>query len=244
MLVGHFAVGLAAKRAWPSISLGTAVLAAMVADFLWCLFMLGGLEHIELRQGVRGAANYGNMYDVALSHSLLMTCVWGGAFAATYLLVTRDRRGAVLLGAVVASHWLLDVIAHRPDMPIAPGTSARYGLGLWASVPATLVIEGAMWVAALVVYVRATHASGRIALVAFWAAIPLLTVIWYHNIAGPPPPDVRTAPVGSLVLFTLVVAWAYWVDRRRPPRAASVVFVTTALATRTATAGTGTTKPR
>jgi hypothetical protein len=112
---------------------------------------------------------------------------------------------------------VLDVLSHRPDMPLAPGLSARFGLGLWTSIPATLLVEGGLWVAAIVVYSRATRPTGRAGILVFWAVIPLLTLIWYNNIAGPPPPDASSALFASLVLFGLVVLWAFWVNRLRPP---------------------------
>ena len=122
-------------------------------------------------------------------------------------------RAAWILAAAVVSHWMLDAIAHRPDMPFAPGVTARVGLGLWTSVPATVIVEGGFWVAALVFFVRTRSARRRMAPVVLWGVAALLTLAWYNNIAGPPPPNPRSAPVASLVFFTLIIAWAYWVDR-------------------------------
>ena len=69
MLVGHIAVGLAAKRITPRVSLGTTVLAAVLPDLLWCTFLLAGIEHVQLQPG-RGAANYLAASDIALSRSI------------------------------------------------------------------------------------------------------------------------------------------------------------------------------
>src|SRR5262245_2834388 len=116
MLVGHFAVGFIAKRFEPKISLGTLVLAPMVADFLWCIFMLAGIEHAQFKPG-RGAANYITITEIAISHSLLMNLIWGALFAAGFFLIRHNMRGAWILFAAVLSHWLLDFVSHRPDMP-------------------------------------------------------------------------------------------------------------------------------
>jgi hypothetical protein len=113
---------------------------------------------------------------------------------------------------------VLDVISHRPDMPLAPGLDVRLGLGLWTSVPAKIVIEGGFWLTTLLLYARATGARHRIGSIAFLGLPPLLTLVWFNNIAGPPPADPKTAPVGSLVFFTIVVAWAYGVERLRSTR--------------------------
>ena len=127
MLVGHLAVGLAAKRVEPKVSLGTFVLAAMLADLLSCVFMRAGLEHVQIQPG-KGAANYLAAVDMPLSHSLAMDAVWAAMFEAAYLLMRRDRRGAGILAAVVLSHWVLDFVSHRPDMALAPGLPGRFGL--------------------------------------------------------------------------------------------------------------------
>jgi hypothetical protein len=216
MLVGHFAIGLTAKRVEPKISLGTLVLAAMLADFLWCVFMLAGIEHVQFKPG-RGAANYLVASDIAWSHSLLTNAIWGAVFAAAYYWRRRYPRGAWILFAAVLSHWLLDVIAHRADMALAPGVPSYFGLGLWTSIPATLIVEGGFWLFAIIIYTRAAHPQKRAGAYAFWSVAALLTLIWYSNIAGPPP-DPHTMPVSSLILFTLVVAWAYWINQLRTAR--------------------------
>jgi hypothetical protein len=103
-------------------------------------------------------------------------------------------------------------------MPLAPGFSQRYGLGLWTSLPATLAVEGTIWVIALVVYVRAIRARKWSGLYQFWAMIAFVTLSWINNIAATPPPGSLTiAAIASLTFFTLLVAWAYWMDRVRQP---------------------------
>jgi membrane-bound metal-dependent hydrolase YbcI (DUF457 family) len=218
MHVGHFAVGLLAKRVEPKLSLGTLVLAAMLSDFLWAIFLFAGIEHVRFKPG-RGAANYADAYDIALSHSLLMDVVWGALLAAAYFLRRRYPRGALVLFIAVLSHWVLDVLAHRPDMSLAPGTDRFFGLGLWTSLPATIIVEGGFWLLAIILYARATRPKNRWGVYAFWSVVALLTLVWYNNITGPPPPSARVAGISSLIYFSLVVAWAYWMNRLRPAQA-------------------------
>jgi len=215
MFVGHLAVGFAAKRIEPRLSLGTTVLASMLPDLLWSGFMLAGIEHVEFKQAI-GAGNYFIASDIAFSHSLLMDAVWAALLALAYFLLRRYPRGAWVLFAAVLSHWVLDVIAHRSDMPLAPGVHKLLGLGLWTSIPATLTVEGGMWLAAIIVYVRATRSRNWGGTYVFWLVVALLTLAWYNNIAGPPPPDPSAAGISSLVFFSLTVAWAYWMNRLRP----------------------------
>jgi membrane-bound metal-dependent hydrolase YbcI (DUF457 family) len=192
-------------------------MAAMAADLLGCLFMIAGIEHVQFKSGM-GAANYLDASNIAMSHSLLMDAIWAALFAAVYFLGRRRARAAWVLFAVVVSHWVLDWVSHRPDMPLAPGSDERYGLGLWTSIPATLVVEGGLWLVAVVVYSRATHSEKRGSVFAFWGGVGLLTLAWYNNIAGPPPPNPQMAPVSSAVFFSLCVAWAYWMNRLRTAR--------------------------
>ena len=177
MFVGHYAVGLVLKRVQPEISLGTFVLAAMFPDFVWAVFLLLGIERVQLKPGI-GAENYFDPSNINIvwSHSLLMNVVWAALFAAVYWLWRRHGVGAWLLFATVLSHWLLDFVAHRPVMPLAPGAGTHVGLGLWTSVPATLIVEGGFWLAAIVVYLRATHPPNRTSIYVFWGVITLLTL--------------------------------------------------------------------
>jgi hypothetical protein len=215
MLVGHFAVGLAAKRIGPAISLGTLVLAAMLADLLWCILMFAGVEHVQFKPGI-GAANYFVASDIGISHSLLMDGLWAALLAAAYFLKRHSSRGAWVIFGVVLSHWLLDWISHRPDMPLVPGVHKYFGLGLWSSIPAALIVEGGFWVFAVIVYAHATHPKTRTGVYGYWIVAAILTLAWYNNLAGPPPGHPQMAPVTSFLFFSLAVAWAYWINRLRP----------------------------
>jgi hypothetical protein len=215
MLVGHFAVGLAAKRIQPAISVGTLVLASMLADLLWCIFMLAGIEQVQFKPGL-GAANYFAASNIVFSHSLLMDALWAGLLAGAWFLGRRSLAGAWVIFGAVLSHWLLDWISHPPDMPLSPGVDRHLGLGLWRSIPASLIVEGGFWALAVIVYARATHPKSRIGVYVYWSVAAFFTLAWYNNLAGPPPPNPRTAPMASFVFFSLAVAWAYWIDRLRP----------------------------
>jgi len=141
--------------------------------------------------------------------------------ASAYYLRRHYRRGAWLLFAAVLSNWPLDAISHRQDMPLAPGVPVVFGLGLWDSVPATLAVEGGFWLLAIVVYVRGTRPARRagifpiISRYGFWIGIALLTLSWYSNITKGMEPNPVKAGVGGLIFFSMVVAWAYWMNRAR-----------------------------
>jgi len=216
VLVGHFAVGLAAKRIEPALSLGTLVFAAMLADVLAFSLVAAGIEHFRIAADVQRNRLIGE--NIVYSHSLLMDVLWGALLAGVYFLWRRHAHGAWILFAAVVSHWILDLVSHRPDMPLAPGIHATFGLGLWNSIPATLVVEGGAWVLAIVLYVRATGPKKRAGVYAFWAGIAILTLAWLGNINAPPSSGGSAAPAGltSLVFFGCAIGWAYWINSTRP----------------------------
>lgn len=216
MLVGHLAVGLVAKRIVPKVSLGTWMLAAFFADLVTFPLLIAGIEHFDSVHGAQLNRTIGR--DIVFSHSLLMLVIWGVLFAGVYFFRRRHTFGALLLFAAVVSHWLLDVVSHRPDMPLAPGVSAVFGLGLWNSLPATLIVEGGFWLLALIVYARATRANKRPGVFAFWIGVALLTLVWYGNLHAGMDPNPVKAGVGGLVLFGLMIAWGYWINRLRVVR--------------------------
>jgi hypothetical protein len=187
----------------------------MIADLLGCIFMIAGIEHVQFKPGM-GAANYFVGSNIVMSHGLLMGGVWAVLFAVAYVLRRHNPRGAWLIFGAVLSHWLLDWISHRPDMPLGPGVDMHFGLGLWASIPATVVVEGGLWLLAVIFYARSTHPQKRSGVFVYWSVVAVLTLAWYNNLTGPPPRDPNTAPIASFVFFSLAVAWAYWMNRLRP----------------------------
>jgi len=154
-------------------------------------------------------------FDFAYSHSLLGLAIAGGVFALAALLRRQSARAAALLALAVLSHWLLDVVSHHPDTPLVPGGRHLLGLGLWDSIPATIVVEGGAWLTAVLAFGRFTHPRTRAARWLFWPAVMFLTLAWWNNVAGPPPPDLSGMAATSGIFFSLVVAWAWWIDRVR-----------------------------
>lgn len=212
MFIGHFGVAFAARRIAPRVSLGTAFLAAQFLDLLWPTFLLLGWERVRIEPGATAVTPL-VFEHYPFSHSLLAASGWALAFAALYALATRRIREALVLAALVVSHWLLDLLVHAPDLPLAPGASPAWGMGLWDSVGATLLLEVPLFLAGVWLYARATRAPQTGRRVGLWALVATLAVIHAGNLAGAPPPSATAiAWVGQAQW--LLVAWAYWVDRR------------------------------
>ncbi len=217
MFIGHFAVAFGAKKAAPRASLGTLILASQFLDFLWPILVLLGVEHATIEPGNTVVTPL-NFTDYPVSHSLLMALIWSAVVGGAYWIVKRSVNIALILAGCVTSHWVLDALTHRPDLPIAPGVPAMVGLGLWNSFAGTVVVEFALFVAGIWLYVRTTAARDRIGSIAFWAFAAFLLVSWLGNLFGPPPPDVRAVAWIS-VLMWLLIPWAVWIDRHRVLRA-------------------------
>jgi hypothetical protein len=214
VFIGHFAVAFAAKRTVPSVSLGTLFVACELVDLVWPLFVLAGIETVRISPG-NTAFTPLEFIHYPWTHSLAMGVLWGAALGISYYLIKRSKPGAIVVGAVVLSHWLLDALVHRPDLPLVPGGEARIGLGLWNSVPATLALEGAMFVAALALYLRGTRARDRIGAGGFWALIAFLLAAYCGAAFGPPPPNVETVAWAGIAGGIVTALWGYWVDRHR-----------------------------
>jgi len=215
MFVGHFAAAYAAKRLAPRTSLGTLFAAAQLPDLAWPWLLLAGVERATIAPGDTALTPL-RFDSYPISHSLAAVAAWGAAFGAVHLWRKRRPTDALLLGLLVVSHWALDFLTHRPDMPLWPG-GPKVGLGLWNSVPATLVVELLMSAAGLWLYFSSTRARDR---VGRWGAIglgALILLIYAGNVAGPPPPSLEVVAWAGAVGGLLLWALAVWTDRHREP---------------------------
>ncbi|MBI5868449.1 MAG: hypothetical protein HZB43_09205 [candidate division Zixibacteria bacterium] len=213
MFIGHFGVALAAKKLTPSVRLGTLLLAAQFLDFLWPILLVTGLEKVAIVPGIT-VVNPLDFTSYPISHSLLAVIGWALLFGFAYYMWHRSPKCSFVLGILVVSHWVLDLIVHRPDLPIMPNSPARYGLGLWNSLSATVAVEGALFVLGVGLYLSATRTRDRIGNWALWLFIIVLGGIYAANLFGPPPPDTKIIGWAALALW-LFVPWAYWIDRHR-----------------------------
>jgi hypothetical protein len=212
LFLGHFGLSLAAKRLAPAVSLGTLFLATQWADFIFFPLALAGVEHFRIAPGATRVTPM-DFYDYPVSHSLLGLAVWSLILGGLYLAFRKSRAGAGVLAAGVVSHWVLDVIVHRPDMPVT-WSGPYLGLGLWNSMPLTVAAEAVVFGGGILVYSRMTSAKDRTGTWAFWALVAFLSVLWVASIAGPPPPDERTVEYAGLAMW-LFVPWGWWIDRHR-----------------------------
>jgi hypothetical protein len=218
MFIGHFAVGFAAKRFAPRSSEAVLLAAPLLADILWPVFLLLGWEQVRIDPGNTRFTPF-DFVSYPWSHSLLMLCVWATAFGAIYYAITRYWSGAIAIWIGVVSHWVLDWVTHRPDMPLVPGGS-RYGLGLWNSIAGTMVVEILMFAAGVWMYPRATQAKDGVGGWAFIAYVALLLVIYVADAFGSTPDSVKEVAWLAIALPIVFLPWAGWFDRHRSMKCA------------------------
>lgn len=217
MFIGHYALGFAAKRLAPRTSLGMLLAASLMLDILWPVFVLVAWEEVRIDPGNTRFTPL-EFVSYPISHGLVAVIAWASLFAGLYYLLTRYGRGAVAVWLLVISHWILDFVTHRRDMPLH-ASGPLVGLGLWNSPIATVAVEGVLYVLGIWIYLRVTREKdeiGKWGLLAFAVAIAGLYVA--NIFSRRPPSSLKLLLIAALALGLIPVLWAWWVDRHREPR--------------------------
>ena len=213
MFIGHFGVAFGLKRLAPRAPLAALMAAVAWADILWTAFLLLGWEHVRIAVGDTRWTPL-DLYDYPWSHSLLMLAIWGAVLALLYRAFRSDSAGAWAIAIGVLSHWVLDWITHRADLPWYPG-STKFGLGLWNSIAGTLIVELAIFWGGVWLYTRTTRARDRVGRWAFWAYVVFLLVIYVGDRFSAPPENAREIAWTGLIATVVLLVWAWWFDGHR-----------------------------
>ena len=203
------------KKYLPKVSLGTLFLSVQLVDLIWPFLLLLGLEHVRIEPGITVFTPLNFIY-YPLTHSLIGGFLWAFGFAAIYFIIMKSRKAGLFLGIGVLSHWILDFIVHRPDLPIYPG-GEKYGLGLWNSIPGTLTIEFLLFGLGVYYYTKTTKSVDKMGTWSFWTLSVFLVIVSLGSAFGPPPPNVNALAISALMLW-LLIPWGYWIDRHRTLR--------------------------
>src|SRR5467141_1601468 len=190
MFVGHYGVSFAAKKADPAIPLWVLFIAVQLLDVLWAPFVLLGIEKVRIVPGIT-ASNPLDLYYMPYTHSLLAALLWSLAGYVAYRSIRgfgASRRAALLVAAAVFSHWVLDLIVHRPDLPLYDDT-LKMGLGLWNYPAVAFLLEAALFLGGVWIYFQSTTPvtkAGRYAAIVFGVALCLFQAAVFF---GPPAPS-------------------------------------------------------
>jgi membrane-bound metal-dependent hydrolase YbcI (DUF457 family) len=172
-----------------------------------------GLEKVSIAPGITAMTPL-DFEHYPITHSLVMTVVWSATAYLLLYLLKKDLTIAALIAVCVASHWMLDFITHRPDLPLDFSETTKVGLGLWNNKPLTVVIESLLFAGAVYLYARTSRALDTSGHYGFWGLIIFFVLVHINNIFGPPPPDVNTIAWAGHLQWLFVI-WAYWVDKHR-----------------------------
>ncbi len=213
MFVGHYAVGLATKQLAPRTSLGALIAAPILVDLLWPIFLLIGWEQVSIEPNPNPFLRL-QFDSYPISHGLVAVIAWATLFASIYFGVARYLIGAVTIWFSVVSHWLLDYVVHRPDLPLYAGGSRLVGLGLWNHPRIAVAVELVMLAAGILIYMRATRAKNAVGNYGFWLFVLALVGLYAAVAFAPPPSTVKKLAIGAMFSW-LFVAWAWWLDRNR-----------------------------
>ncbi|HBA27170.1 MAG TPA: hypothetical protein DCY98_07255 [Nitrospinae bacterium] len=219
MFIGHYGVALAAKKVDKNISLGLLFFATQFVDILFFVLILMGIERMSIVPGIT-AANPLDFTYYPYSHSLTASLLWAGLFFVVFKITSsisgsRNNRIALVVAAIVLSHFFLDVIVHRPDLPLFGDDSYKLGLGLWNYVISSSLIEILILVAGLWLYLKSTKSitfGGKYGMIIFAV---FLIMMQMASLFMPPPPDIRGFATFGLVYQLMVVGVVSWLDRKR-----------------------------
>lgn len=218
MFIGHFAVGFAGKKFAPRTSLVVLLAAPLFLDLLWPVFLLFGWEHVRM---VPGITHYNplDLYDFPWSHSLLMSLVWATAFSLLYYRATRYRAGGLVIWIGVVSHWILDWVTHRPDMPLYPVAVLALASAYGNHVAATMTVEIAMLGVGVWIYASVTRARDRIGRYAFYNYAIALLILFVGDRFDTALPTVSEIIWSGLIAEAVLLVWPWWFDHHRDLRA-------------------------
>ena len=217
MFIGHYSAAFALRRYTGKRSLAALFVAVQLIDYAWAVFILTGVEKARVVPHFLAASPL-DLYYLPWTHGLLTSLAWAIVSGVLYGWAKRGDLGAgakaagVAFAAAVFSHWLLDLVAHRPDLPLI-GNSYKVGFGLWRNLPASIIVESAFVIAGAVVYLRRIERPERPTI----RVIVLLLVmfaLWLPSFLRSAPPNIKAVAFGGLFAYSLFAIGAHFVDVR------------------------------
>lgn len=215
MFIGHYGPSFAIKAIQSTIPLWLLFIAVQLVDVAWAVLVLLGVEKVRIVPGIT-ASNPLDLYYMPYTHSLVAGVLWAMAAMALSKALPRVRTwpAAAWIGLAVFSHWVLDWLVHRPDLPLYDDTM-KVGLGLWNYPAIALSLEALLLFGGMMTYLRRTkpvNVIGRFGPPAFGV---VMLVIQSYVFFGPPPVSPGAAAATAFIAYVVFAAIAYWLDRQR-----------------------------
>ena len=216
MFVGHYAASLALKKFEKRASLGVLFLAVQFVDIVFFPFVLLGIERINIIERYTQSTHFQLEY-MPFTHSLVASLLWAGAAYALFRWIVVKNHGVALVMAIaVFSHWVFDLVVHTPDLPLWSDASMKLGLGLWNNAIVTYVLEAALLLAALWLYLKSTTATSKTGTYGIVVFVVFMLLMNIGNIFGPLTTNSKVVmSVSALAAYFLFAAIAFWLDKKR-----------------------------
>lgn len=222
MFAGHVGVALAVARLEPRVNLGLFTAASLLLDLLLWSFVLLGWESVAIPADF--AQTHQPAFAFPYSHGLLASVLWSASAAAFVGWPTRSGgvrwRPAFLVAGVVFSHWLLDALVHRPELPLSGSASPQVGLGLWNHMPLALGVEAILVLLGLWLFLPGCGLSRPRKLALACLSLLLLSFTVVGMTVAPAPPSAAAMAASSLTAIVLVCGVIAWLASGHPARRA------------------------
>ncbi len=214
MFIGHYSASFVAKAIAPQAPLWLMLAAAQLVDIAWGILVLTGVEHARLDLSL--ASNPLVLYDMPYTHSLAASVAWSVlAYVVARKAIGLAAGEAFVVAAVVASHWFLDLIVHRPDLPLL-ASAPKLGLGLWDYPLLAYALEGLLLIVAVWLCLKAIPIRTDRRAVWYGFAVALLAIQTLTSF-GPIPPTITTMIPAALALYVIIPFAGRWVESRYRP---------------------------
>lgn len=218
MFAGHYGVSFLVKKWEPRLPLWFLFLGVQFLDVLWAAFVLLGIEHYRIVPGITASLPL-DLYYIPYSHSLIAAVGWSAVvFALSRWLIPvgcfRNNRCPFFLAAAVFSHWVLDLVVHRPDLPLYDNAH-KVGFGLWNYPLLALILESGLFFGGMWVYLRsttATNLTGRYGIIFLGVVILLVHCLLFW---GPLPATPTDGAIRLGTLYLILAAAVFWLERGR-----------------------------
>lgn len=205
MFVGHYGPSFGLRRASGGVPLWVLFLAVQFVDVLWSVLIMAGVEKVRLTPGFTASSPL-DLYYMPYTHSLVASLVWSLLLGGLAALVW-SRRGGVVVGLCVISHWLLDLPVHVADLPLW-GDVHKVGFGLWDRPVIAFILEAAVLFVGIALYAK--HARSRAAI---WIFGGIMLAIQMSNLVMPPPESTTQFAAMALSSYLVFAAAAWYVEK-------------------------------
>lgn len=215
MFVGHYSASFAGKAIESRIPLWVLFIAVQFVDVLWAVFVLLGIEKVRIVPGFTASSPL-DLYYMPYTHSLAGAIGWSllAFLVCQFIPRLRGPRIGLIVGLAVFSHWILDLVVHRPDLALYDSVH-KMGFGLWNYRWPAFILEIALLIGGTAWYLKSATHKGRVIGFVF----VLVIVQWMGTFSFPPPSSDRAEAVTALIFYSLFAAVAWWMSRNPRVRA-------------------------